>query len=80
MRQTVSFEEVIMSKDKYVQQMEAIVFIILHIFLSWKKRSQMIIYLLRMGCLLFCVVWHNFMSERTCPFLVTIDNHSLTRN
>ena len=37
MRQTVSFEEVIMSKDKYVQQMEAIVFIILHIFLSWKK-------------------------------------------
>ena len=37
LRETFAFKELIMSKDKYRRQMEAIVFIIFHIFLSERK-------------------------------------------
>ena len=39
----------------------------------------MIKYLLRIGCLLFSVVWYDFLSKQTCPFFLTIANHSFTR-
>ena len=82
LRETVSFEDLIMSKDKYTSmplwQMEATVFIILHIFLRGEKWSEIIKYLLHTGCLLYSVVWYDFMSKQTCLFFLTIANHYLT--
>lgn len=40
LRETVSFEELIMSKDKYRRRMAAIVFVIFHIFLSERKMDK----------------------------------------
>ena len=60
-RETVTFEELIMSKDKYasifLRQIEAIEFIILQIFLRGKKWLPMIKHVTRMGCLFYSVVW-----------------------
>lgn len=72
-KKTVSFKEEVKSKEKYTsissRQMEAIVFIILQIFLKHADKlfTKNLLFDKR-NVYFFSVLWYDFKNKQICPF------------